>query len=119
MRRFEPAEEPAGHTHRLPPWLIGSILIIGLGLLAGLVLVAQQSTATDNRLTALEQYVAGKGEQRDAENVRQDQRIRDTVCDVLDQLPAGGRLDAIRIQYSCGPGAPAALPTEPPKEPAP
>lgn len=107
---WRPPEPPAGHSHRLPSWLIGSILVVGLGLLAGIVIVAQQAIATNDRLAALEQYVAGKGEQRDAENTRQTERINQAVCNVLDQLPAGGRLDAVRERYDCGPGLPASSP---------
>jgi hypothetical protein len=111
----QPPDEPVGHTHRLPSWLIGSILVIGLGLMAGLVLVAEQSIATNNRLAAVEEYVAGKGQQRDAENSALNQRIDDAVCQVLDQLPAGAALDPVRAQYGCGPGltAPAAGVTGP------
>ena len=119
VRRFRrPPEPPVGHSHRLPSWLIGSILIIGLGLLAGVVIVAKQNLATNDRLTQLEQYVAGKGDQRDAENARQNERINEAVCRVLDQLPAG-RLDVVRDQYGCGPGMAAESTTPAPSPTAP
>lgn len=105
---------PVGHSHRLPPWLFAGLAVMVLGLVGSLVLVAEQSIATNNRLTALEQYVAGKGAQRDAENATQNQRIDQAVCSVLDQLPAGGRLDIIRQQYGCGPGITTASPSSSP-----
>lgn len=82
---------------------------------------AAQAAKVDRRLSALEDYVNGKGAQRDAENQQLNQRINDAVCSVLDQLPAGGRLDRVRATYGCGPGlaAPAAHRTTRRTAPAP
>lgn len=102
-RRPNPPPSP-GHSHRLPSWLFAGLAVMVLGLVGSLVLVAQQAIDTNQRITALEQYVAGKGAQRDAENTAQNQRIDKAVCSVMDQLPAGGRLDVVRAQYKCGPG---------------
>src|SRR5206468_1014155 len=74
---------PVGHSHRLPPWLFAGLAVMVLGLVGSLVLVAQQAIATNNRLTALEQYVAGKGQARDQENTRLNERIDQAVCSVL------------------------------------
>lgn len=84
--------------------LVALVTICALGLVAGVVIVSMQAVATEKRLSALEEYVAGKGEQRDAENARQNELIDQAVCNVLDQLPAGGRLDTVRAAYRCGPG---------------
>jgi hypothetical protein len=51
-------------------------------------------------------YVHGKGQQRDQENARLNQRINDAICDLLDQLPEGPLLDRPREKYGCGPGIP-------------
>jgi hypothetical protein len=104
------ASDGLGHTHRLPGWLVGGVAVSLAGLLIGIVLISVQTIGTNDRLTNLEQYVAGRGQLRDAENARQDQRINDAVCAVLDQLPTGGRLDTVRVQYRCGPGIPAPPP---------
>lgn len=105
-RPHRPPRPAVGHSHRLPSWLLVGLAIIVLGLVGSIVLVSAQATATNNRLTALEEYVAGKGHERDAENARQDQRIDAAICDLLDQLPQGGLLDRPRQKYGCGPGLP-------------
>jgi hypothetical protein len=46
--------------------------------------------------------------QRDAENARLHEQIRQSMCDLLDQLPEGGLLQRPREKYGCGPGIPLA-----------
>jgi len=98
-----PPGSDVGHDHGLAALRVVMVVVV-LGLLAGIVIVYAALTV---RVGQLEEYVEGRGQLRDAETARQDQRITGAVCDVLDQLPAGGRLDAVRDQYRCGPGLPA------------
>jgi hypothetical protein len=51
-------------------------------------------------------YILLRGTERDAENARMQQQIRDSWCTALDELPAGGPLDRLRATYHCGPGLP-------------
>lgn len=97
---------PEGHDHDLKPTLLAFLVIIALGLVAGIVLSYVQAQRTGQRLHALEEYVQGKGEQRDRENARLREEIRQGQCALLDQLPAGGLLDRPRQTYGCGPGIP-------------
>lgn len=41
---------------------------------------------------------------RDEQAQAVEQSITDALCDVLDVLRAGGRLDDVRERYGCGPG---------------
>lgn len=117
---------PVPPAHRPTRWTVRNVRGIGfilLGLAVALSLLStlvayqvtqdaaerardsqQQAAAVERRLQALEDYVAGKGAQRDAETQRQNQQFNQFVCDVLDQLPAGEALDRVRTQYGCGPG---------------
>lgn len=122
---------PVSPAHRPTRWTVRTVrglgmiflgLAVALGLLSTLVAyrVTQdaarqardsqaQAAAVERRLQALEEYVAGKGKQRDADAQRQNQQFNQFVCDVLDQLPPGEVLDRVRGEYGCGPG----LPTKP------
>lgn len=115
---------PVAPAHRPTRWNVGTVRLVAfalvwaavaLALLATLVAYrtaeasARQAEQTDRRLSALEDYVAGKGAQRDRENARLREEIRQTTCDVLDQLPQSPLLDGPRQKYGCGPGLPPAL----------
>jgi hypothetical protein len=102
--RDRPPGSDIGHDHGLAA-LRAVMVVVVLGLVAGIVIVYAALTV---RVSDLEEYVEGRGQARDAENARQDQRIDDAVCDVLDRLPTGSSLDPVRAQYGCGPGLPAA-----------
>ena len=93
-----------GHDHDLKPTLLAFLVIISLGLVAGIVLSYVQAQRTGDRLAVLEEFVEGRGEQRDRENDAQDVRIKRAICDLLDQLPEGRLLDRPRAKYGCGPG---------------
>ena len=104
---IEPESTPDGkHTHRQPRIILMGLLaaVIVLLLTNGLTLV--YGLSVNERISRLEEFVAGKGTQRDAENRRLQQDISDAVCNVMDSLPAGGLFDPIREQYGCGPGIP-------------
>lgn len=84
-----------GHAHDLPEALIKTVrstrralYVIGLCLVAVCVLLLL--------------IIFERGAARDAEN----QRIRDTFCQVFDVLPEGGALDRPRQLFDCGPGIP-------------
>jgi len=117
----------AGHGHVtvpprtvLPRSVLAFLIIIGVGLAFSIAVSysaatranqqaeqsKQDTAAVDRRLQALEDYVAGKGAQRDADTQRLHQQITDAVCSVLEQLPAGNLLDQVRAEYGCGPGVP-------------
>lgn len=109
---LEVQEETAGptdHTHEQPRGLLLLIkclaaAVVLLSLAVGWLLFTTYTLQQgQNETTA---YIEGRGTQRDAENERLNERIDDAVCDVLDQLPAGGLFDPIREQYGCGPGIP-------------
>lgn len=106
----------AGHAHLIPGWLLVGYAVCILGLLGGVTIVGWQAITTNQRLTAVESYVAGKGEQRDRENAELNDRIDKAVCLALDQFPASPRLDPVRRAYGCGPGLP---PGQPPATPTP
>jgi len=97
-----PPDHPPAHTHRLPPLVRAAVIgltVAVLCLLVGLGLITAQ-------LVKVNQYVQGKGEQRDVENARLHEQQRQGMCDLLDQLPEGGLLDRPRVKYGCGPGLP-------------
>lgn len=96
----------SGHAHDIPGWLLAATGLCIAGLLAGVAIVGWLAVATNNRLDTVEQYIQGKGEQRDRENTALQEQIRRSLCDLLDQLPQGGLLDLPRAKYGCGPGLP-------------
>lgn len=102
--------QPVGPTQRLMRSLLVLLALCVLGLIAGIVIVSIQNAQTNARLAILEEYLQGKGEQRDRETAALNRRIDDAVrqgkCDLLDQLPAGPLLDSVRGKYGCGPGIP-------------
>jgi len=79
------------HTHKQPRWPLLLLSIAVVVLTAAVV--------------ALTLAVVNLAEFRDQQADRIQQNVTDAVCDVLDVLAAGGRLDEIRQQYRCGPGA--------------
>lgn len=80
-----------------------------------------RAVEVERRLTALEDYVQGRGEYRDREAERLEreaqERIRAGLCDLLDQLPVSPLLDQPRAKYGCGPGAAVAEPAVGPQAP--
>jgi len=103
----EPESTPAGeHTHRQPRIVLMGLTVAVVVLLLANGLTLIYGVSVNTRLGQLEEYVAGRGVQRDAENQQLQQDISDAVCNVLDSLPAGGLFDPIRAQYGCGPGIP-------------
>lgn len=97
----EPANPPA-HVHRLPP----VIRIAGVGLTIAVALVIVALVLVGLAVYQADQYVKGRGEYRDQENARTNERINRAMCDLLDQLPEGGLLERPRTKYHCGPGIP-------------
>ena len=98
-----PPAAPA-HTHRLPP--VVRISVVGLVAATFLLLIAVGLLST--YVYQQQQYIQGKGVQRDRENARLHEQIRQSMCDLLDQLPEGGLLQRPRDKYGCGPGIPLA-----------
>lgn len=96
----EPAR--ASSPPRLPK--VVRLSIIGLAAAVFLALVGVGLLAT--YVYQQQQYIQGKGEQRDRENAELQEQIRQSICDLLDQLPEGGLLERPRIKYDCGPGIP-------------
>lgn len=88
-----------GHEHDLPKALVQrvrrqtwAVVILGVCIVAiGVLLLL---------------IIAQRGERRDEENERLQDQIRQSTCDLLDQLPEGGLLDRPRSKYGCGPGIP-------------
>ena len=104
-----------GHTHRLPRALLLTLVIICAGLVVSILLVSvqavradRQARDTDQRLTALEGFIADRGEERDQQYSTLDERIDRAFCQVFDELPAGEPLDTARKEHGCGPGVPVA-----------
>lgn len=99
---------PAGsgeHSHRIPRIVVWGLSLLIAGQLLALGLTAAYAWTVNQRLAALEQYIASKGEQRDAQTADIRDQLRDAVCDVLDQLPADApALNPLRAEYGCGPG---------------
>lgn len=93
---------PPQHTHDLPKALRVSYRLL-LAAVVGLLCAVGTLTYF---VYQQQQYVEGRGEYRDAETQRLQQRITDAVCDLLDQLPEGGLLERPRDKYGCGPGIP-------------
>lgn len=103
----EPIDAPE-HSHKLPGGVrlaiaglivVQFLLIVAVGLIS--VYVYQQ-----------QQFIQGRGEYRDAEAVRLEERIRRSTCDLLDQFPEGGLLERPRNKYGCGPGMPGPWPPD-------
>lgn len=99
------------HYHRLPRSLLPMVLVCVLGLVVSVCVVfvqahatAVQAARTDARLAALEDYVAGKGRERDTENQQMQQQMDALLCNILDQLPPDPVLDPVRQAHQCGPG---------------
>lgn len=93
---------PPAHTHRLPPLVRYAIVGLTGAMFCLLVAVSLLSVYVYQQ----QQYVQGKGEQRDRENARLEEQQRQGICDLLDQLPEGGLLERPRTKYGCGPGIP-------------
>jgi hypothetical protein len=83
---------PLHHTHRQTraPVITAYVAIVLLAIQSAYIFV----------------YVLDRGQARDEELRRIDERINRSVCDLLDQLPEGGLLDRPRQKYGCGPGIP-------------
>jgi len=93
---------PPAHVHRLPP--VVRIAVVGLVGAVFLLLVAVAFLTM--YVYKQQQYIQGKGEQRDAERAQLQEQQRRGMCDLLDQLPEGGLLERPRAKYHCGPGIP-------------
>ena len=106
------APEPLPDRRRPSPLLVALVGLV-IALLVVSVLSVIYAIRVEQRLIALEDYVAGRGEFRDREAVELEERLRESfrrgICDTLDQLPEGGPLDRPRTKYECGPGVPLAL----------
>lgn len=91
-----------GHTHDLPRTLL-TILKALVGAVVALLLIVGLLTYYVLQMMG---YVQGRGAYRDAEADRLNERINESICDLLDQLPEGGLLDRPREKYGCGEGIP-------------
>ena len=100
MDENPPTASAPAHSHRLP----GSVRLALSGLLAAALLLSVAVGFLTVYVYQANQYVEGRGEQRDRENDAQDVRIKRAICDLLDQLPEGRLLDRPRAKYGCGPG---------------
>lgn len=58
--------------------------------------------------TGLVLLILQRSSDRDEQAARLQQSFRQGICDVMDQLPAGGLLERPREKYGCGPGIPLA-----------
>lgn len=110
MSAEEQPRVSGGPIQRVIRLLLVLVCVIALGLVAGIVVVYVENGETSRRLAALEEYVQGKGEQRDHERAALEELMREldrqAACDLLDQFPVGGWLDRPRAKYGCGPGIP-------------
>lgn len=90
-------------------------LIVAVAV-AGLLAVAwfgYQQWRFDQRLNAQETFVSEVSKIRTEQNRAVNERINESVCAIMDRLPAGPLLDPIREDYGCGPGLnPATLSQE-------
>jgi hypothetical protein len=91
-----------GHTHQLPR----SLLAILKAMVGAVVVLAVMVGLLTYYVLQQQQYIQGRGVQRDIENERTNERINDAICDLLDQLPEGGLLERPREKYGCGAGIP-------------
>lgn len=87
------------HTHRQPRWPIVSLAVLVLVQTVAIVVLAFY-------VVDFQAYVSGRGEYRDREAARQEERMRRGLCDLLDTLPVSPLLDEARRKYGCGPGVP-------------
>lgn len=94
-----------GHSHALPTMLLTLVGICIAGLVLSVVIVARLGLHNDERISQLEEYVAGRSAQRDAENRELNERIDEGLCDLLDTIPAYPSTAAARVEFGCGPGA--------------
>lgn len=88
-----------GHEHDLPPALLARVRVLTRSLVIFGVCLAAIGTC-------LVLILLDRSNARDDQNERTNQRINDSICDLLDQLPEGGLLDRPRGKYHCGPGFP-------------
>jgi hypothetical protein len=101
--RTAPTTTPAGtHSHPLPAVMRLSLA----GLVVAVLLQCAAITVLAIYVVQDHNYVIGRGELRDRETVALKEQIRQSICDLLDQLPEGGLLDRPRNKYGCGPGIP-------------
>jgi hypothetical protein len=101
--RTAPTTTPAGtHSHPLPAVMRLSLA----GLVVAVLLQCAAITVLAIYVVQDHNYVIGRGELRDRETVALKEQIRQSICDLLDQLPEGGLLDRPRHKYGCGPGIP-------------
>lgn len=96
------------HHHRPPRWIIRAV--IGLLVLAGMNLAGLTVSLYQDFVQ--QEYIEGKGEQRDRERNALEKLMREldreAACELLDQLPADNPfLERSRRKYGCGPGIPA------------
>lgn len=100
-----------GHKHRQPRLILGALLVAIVGLAVAVSLLFVYAFRTEERLLALEEFVAGRGEYRDEEADRLEDLIDQVVCDILAEFPAGNeRADRLRVRYECP------IPTTPTEE---
>lgn len=89
-----------GHSHDLPRPLVKRVRL----LTQALVIVGGCMAAI---ITLLLLLIFLKGEQRDEENARMREQLRQGQCDLLDTFPEGvPALERARGKYHCGPGIP-------------
>jgi hypothetical protein len=92
-----PPQVPA-HVHRLA----GSVRWALAGLVAAVALLLVAVGLMAVYVHQANQYVQGRGEYRNAEAARLDDRIDQVVCDILGEFPAGEpRADRLRVRYDC------------------
>lgn len=91
-----------GHKHRQPRLILSTLLVAIVGLALAVSLLFVYAFRVEERLLQTEDYIAGRGEYRDAEADRLDRRIDTVVCDILGEFPAGdARADRLRTRYEC------------------
>lgn len=89
---------PPAHTHRLPR--VVRLAIVGLTAAVFLLLIATGLLAT--YVYQQQQYIAGKGVQRDRENQQLNQRVTDRICELLGMAPEDDpKADYYRGQLHC------------------
>lgn len=92
-----------GHTHELPKALRSRYRMLMVAVVALLLAVGTLTFFVYQQ----QLYMEGKGEQRDRENARLEETLRDAFCDLLDTLPADvPSLERARERFHCGPGIP-------------
>ncbi len=106
-----PAIDPSRLVRVTPSWqaiLVGALLAIMLGIVAGVTAYIAQNRAnehTDRRLAELERDRAERRAAADAANARRDQQIAETqriVCVVMNRIePRDAEVQRIRVQFRC------------------